>query len=135
MINVAIHFSQKIYKLSKTKSFLREVFFRHVEDLSWKISCVNVKKTIILNFIIQKLKSKHTSLKKYTNWAMLSHVTQNLEFSCETRKWGPYTANMCRRNKIVRRWIDRKKLEILALFIFQWMSYLCNSRFDHLFRF
>ena len=35
-----------------------------------------------------KLKSKHTSLKKYTNWAKLSHVTQDLEFtswptSCE----------------------------------------------------
>ena len=26
-----------------------------------------VKKNIIVNFIIQKLKSKHTSLKKYTN--------------------------------------------------------------------
>ena len=26
---------------------------------------------IIVNFIVQKLKSKHTSLKKYTNWAKL----------------------------------------------------------------
>ena len=33
----------------------------------------------IVNFVIQKLKSKHTSLKKYTNWAKLSHVTQDLE--------------------------------------------------------
>ena len=30
--------------------------------------------------IVQKLKSKHTSLKNYTNWAKLSHVTQDLEF-------------------------------------------------------
>ena len=29
-------------------------------------------KNIIVNFIIQKLKSKHTSLKKYTNWAKLT---------------------------------------------------------------
>ena len=70
------------------------MFFWHVEDLSWEISCVNVKKNIIVNFIIQKLKSKHISLKKYTNWAMLSHVTQNLEFSCETRKWGPKIHNV-----------------------------------------
>ena len=47
------------------------------------------KETIIVNFIIQELKSKHTFLKKYTNWAILSHVTQNLEFSCQTRKWAP----------------------------------------------
>ena len=29
------------------------------------------KKYIIVNFFIQKLKSKHTCLKKYTNWAKL----------------------------------------------------------------
>ena len=40
-----------------------------------------VKKTIIVNFIIQKLKSKHTSLKKYTNWAKLIH------FSFFLREW------------------------------------------------
>ena len=34
-----------------------------------------VKKNIIVNFIIQKLKSKRTSLKKYTNWAKL--IEQN----------------------------------------------------------
>ena len=39
------HFPQKIYKLSKTESFLREVFlFWHVEDLSWEVLWVNVKK-------------------------------------------------------------------------------------------
>ena len=27
--------------------------------------------TVIVNFITKKLKSKHTSLKKYTNWAKL----------------------------------------------------------------
>ena len=59
------HFPQKIYKLSKTKSFLREVFlFWHVGDLSWEVLWVNVKKNIIVNFIIQKLKSDHTSIKK-----------------------------------------------------------------------
>ena len=29
----------------------------------------------IVNFIIQKLKSKHTSLRKYTNWAKLVHFS------------------------------------------------------------
>ena len=38
------------------------------------------KNNIIVNFIIQKLKNKHISLKKYTDWAILGHVTQNLEF-------------------------------------------------------
>ena len=33
------------------------------------------KKTIIVNFIIQKLKSKQTSLKKYTNWAKLIYFS------------------------------------------------------------
>ena len=43
------------------------------------------KKHIIVNFIIQKLKNKHIFLKKYTDWANLGHVTQNLEldFSAE----------------------------------------------------
>ena len=31
-----------------------------------------IQKNIIVNFIIQKLKSKHTSLKQYTNWDKLS---------------------------------------------------------------
>ena len=34
-----------------------------------------VKKNIIVNFIIQKLKSKHTSLKKCTNWANLIYFS------------------------------------------------------------
>ena len=33
-----------------------------------------VKQNIIVNFIIQKLKNKHTFLKKYTNWAILSFL-------------------------------------------------------------
>ena len=41
-----------------------------------------------MNFNIQKLRIKHTFLKINTNWAMLSHVTQDLEIiswptSCE----------------------------------------------------
>ena len=48
------------------------MFFWRVADLSWEISCENVKKTqIFVNFTIQKLKNKHISLKKYTNWAIL----------------------------------------------------------------
>ena len=47
------------------------------------------KKHIIVNFIIQKLKNKHISLKKYTDWATLGHVTQNLEFWFQCRKCAP----------------------------------------------
>ena len=36
---------------------------------------------IIVNFVIQKLKSKHTSCAKYTNCGKLSHVAQDLEFT------------------------------------------------------
>ena len=42
-----------------------------------QLKCAHCQKNIIVNFIIQKLKSKHTSLKKYTNWDKLS-----IFFSC-----------------------------------------------------
>ena len=48
------------------------------------------KKHKILNFIIQKLKNKHIFLKKYTDWAILGHVTQNLEFWFQCRKCAPW---------------------------------------------
>ena len=35
-----------------------------------------VKQNIIENFIIKKLKNKHTFLKKYTNWAKLSSLEE-----------------------------------------------------------
>ena len=38
------------------------------------ISCRILCKNIIVNFIIQQLKNKHTFLKKYTNWAKLSSL-------------------------------------------------------------
>ena len=38
------------------------------------------EKHIIVNFIILKLKNKHISLKKYADWAILGHVTQNFEY-------------------------------------------------------
>ena len=43
-----------------------------------------VKKNIIVNFIIQKLKSKHTSFKKYTNWAKLINPTYTYKFQLKT---------------------------------------------------
>ena len=42
------------------------------------------QKNITVNFTIQKLINKHISLKQYTNWAILGHVTQNLEFCVKT---------------------------------------------------
>ena len=47
------------------------------------------KKNIIVNFVIQKSTNKHISLKKYTDWAILGHVTQNLEFWFQCRKCAP----------------------------------------------
>ena len=66
--------------------FEGSVCFWHVHDLSWEISCLNVKKKHNYEIIIQKLKN---SLKKYTNWAILGHGTQNLEFSSWTTSFGP----------------------------------------------
>ena len=42
--------------------------------------CECQKEHIIVNFIILKLKNKHISLKKYADWAILGHVTQNFEY-------------------------------------------------------
>ena len=85
------HISLKKYtNWAKLSHFWGKCVFWHVEDLSWEISCMNVKKrNIIVNFIIQKLKNKHISLKKYTDWAILGHVTQNLEFWFQCRKCAP----------------------------------------------
>jgi hypothetical protein len=69
--------------------FWGKCVFWHVEDLSWEISYMNDKKNIIVNFIIQKLKNKDISLKKYTDWAILGHVTQNLEFTSWTTSCEP----------------------------------------------
>ena len=43
-----------------------------------------VKKNIIVNFIIQKLKSKYTSLQKYTNWAKLINPAYTYKFQLKT---------------------------------------------------
>ena len=51
------------------------------------------KKNIIVNFIIQKLKNKHISIKKYTDWAILGHVKQYLEFWFQCRKGAPKIHN------------------------------------------
>ena len=64
------------------------------------------KKNIVVNFIIEKLKSKHIYLKKYTNWAILGHVTQNLEFSCETENEPPDAKNL--------NWCFRPTLETIS---------------------
>ena len=50
-----------------------------------------------MNSIIQKLNNKHNSLKKYTDWAILGHVTQNLEFWFQCRKCAPKIifSNVC----------------------------------------
>ena len=47
------------------------------------------KENIIVNFIIQKLKSKHTSPKKYTNWAKLINPANTYKFQLKTTLvWG-----------------------------------------------
>ena len=59
--------------------------------------CVCPKKHIIVNFIIQRLKNKHISIKKYTDWAILGHVTQNSEF----RSSAENVALICQQKKII----------------------------------
>ena len=93
IINHDCHLSNKI----NIQKFCREasncnamVKVRNIRFLS---PLVYVEKGIIVTFIIQKLKSKHISLKKYTNWAMLICVTHTSEFLCETRKWDPLFNN------------------------------------------
>ena len=41
----------------------------------WMMKLTNMFFDIIVNFNIQKLKSKHTTLKKYTNWAKLIYFS------------------------------------------------------------
>ena len=64
-----ISFAQFVY-------FLMEVFYFSI--LNDKIHNYMCQKKLIVNFIIQKLKSKHTSIKKYTNWAKLIQFFLNL---------------------------------------------------------
>ena len=49
------------------------------------------KKHIVVNFIIQKLKCEHIFLKKYTNCAKLSHVTQYFGIFILTQKFWAFT--------------------------------------------
>ena len=44
---------------------------------------------IIVNFIIQKLKNKHTFLKKYINWAMLSSLVLREQEETKTKYFAP----------------------------------------------
>ena len=49
------------------------VFYSHSLKTREKYTSFAQYVDIIVNFIIQKLKSKHTFLKKYTNWAKLGN--------------------------------------------------------------
>ena len=81
---------------------------------------------IIVNFIIQKLKSKHTSLKKYTNWAKLIYFSLILrEREEKTTKYfapmypifeGNFTLCLCMIASALKRWIN--KAEKIAYFTF-----------------
>ena len=55
----------------------REVFF---------FTCSECQKNIIVNFVIQKLKSKPTPIKKYTNWAKLINPAYTYKFQLKTTK-------------------------------------------------
>ena len=48
-----------------------------------------VKENIIVHFIIQKLKNKHTFLKKYTNWAKLNPLILTEREETKTRYFAP----------------------------------------------
>ena len=63
---------------------LRELSFAQFVDFFWESVCFfqfwndkihnYVKENIIVNFILQELKNKHTFSKKSTNWAKLSFL-------------------------------------------------------------
>ena len=79
-------FLQKIYKLSKTKSFLRNcVFFDMLRTLVEKFNAWMSKKHNC-EFYHSRIENKRISLKKYKDWAILGHLTQNLEFLSQCRK-------------------------------------------------
>ena len=65
------------------------IFWRNLDE---RFHVWMSKRHIIVNFVIQKLKNKHISLKKYTDWAILGHVTQNLEFWNSVQKMCPLVA-------------------------------------------
>ena len=48
-----------------------------------------VKQNTIVNSIIQKLKNKHTFLKKYTNWGKLSSLILTEQEETKTRYFAP----------------------------------------------
>ena len=52
------------------------------------------KQNIIVNFIIKKLKNKHTFLKKYTYWAKLSSLFSTEQEEKKTRYFAPMAQNM-----------------------------------------
>ena len=79
------------------------------------------KKNIIMNFIIQKLKSKHTSLKKYTNWAKLVY------FSLVLREWEEKNKQIfCTIVTIAQLWIRYrlKKIMNISFSYWEWLSWV-----------
>ena len=54
----------------------------------------NCQKNIIVNFMIQKLKNKHNSLKKYTNWAKLSSLVLREREETKTRYFAPQSSSV-----------------------------------------
>ena len=80
---------KKVVKFSFTKKeiFWVLIFSIRIWYLAYPTDRSFVKKThIIVNSIIQKLKSKPTSLKKYTNWRKLNYFSLVLRVQQEKTK-------------------------------------------------
>ena len=78
------------------------------------LSLLNQKKPlgiigVLLNFIIQELKSKHTSLKKYTNWAQLIYFS--LVFR-EREEKKSNISHLCCQNLLQNSHLERLQLVI-----------------------
>ena len=100
-----------------------------LRQLSWTTKVPNGVFDIIVNFVIQKLKSKHTSLKKYTNWDKLkpspssqwSHVW---DFFCISFVWlhslreVSQTKLMQKKSRTELHWLERLGLSCLSMYIF-----------------
>ena len=79
--NIAVSFAWFVYSLRKVCLLFN---FWMV-----KFTIMSEKQTIIVNFIIQKLKSKHTFLKKYTNWAKLLYFSLVLRGENKNKYFAP----------------------------------------------
>ena len=101
--------------MSQIVHFLKEVCL--LFSFQFLTDKIEKSKNIIVNFIIQKLKSKHTSLKKYTNWDKLCCLSL---YIFEGMSWNIFH---------IFRFSGHSglfKMNLIGRFALQLKSFLCN---------